>query len=359
MQLSRVRLQNYRNISLVDLSFEGGTQFFSGANAQGKTNLLEGIGLISALRSFRTQDIDTLIMQGSREARLMYNIEDQNLGPTEIAVTLKKKGKEIQVDGEKITRFRDFIGSFPTVILSSQDIQLLRGAPGIRRQWLNLVLASSSHTYYDVLKDYHRLLLERNSLLKKPDAAKEMDAFEAVLADKAVHLYQARMQEIPQLEKHLREAYMQISPEDEDARLTFHPDCLADTKDAFAALLKKYRQKDILFKSTQHGPHRDDLELGLQGRKAKDFGSEGQQRCLMIALKIAQLRFLEEASGRTPVLLADDVLGELDQTRKANFWQAIGESVQVLATGTEVPRDEVRGDWQVFDVRDGTFTQRS
>jgi DNA replication and repair protein RecF len=175
MQVTRIRLQNYRNIPFVDLSFAGLTQFFVGNNAQGKTNLLEAAGLLSALRSFRTQELSTLLFQGQAESKLIFDLEDERFGNTEVCVTLKRKGKEVTVDGEKVNRFRDFIGRFPVVVLSSQDIQLLRGSPGIRRQWLDLVLSSGSPAYYDILREYHKLLQERNALLKIQSSSTESD----------------------------------------------------------------------------------------------------------------------------------------------------------------------------------------
>ncbi|MBH55016.1 MAG: DNA replication and repair protein RecF [Opitutaceae bacterium] len=357
MRISRLRLQTFRNISFVDLSFSGDIHFFSGKNAQGKTNLLEALGMVSALRSFRAHDINTIIKQGDRQAQMVYNIEGVGFKSAEVSINLKKKGKEIEVDGERISRFRDFIGSFPTVVMSSHDIQLLRGSPGVRRQWLNLVLASSNQSYYDNLRDYHRLLAERNALLKKFAGSNEMKAFEAGLADKAVRLFKVRSDEIPRLQRHLKDAYLQISPEDENVKMAYKPDFEAISREGYLKQLEKSREKDRILKSTQHGPHRDDLDLGLEGRKARDFGSEGQQRSLMIALKIAQSRFVEESNGISPVLLADDVLGELDDLRKSNFWHALGKGVQVFATGTEIPNEDDGRKWQVFTVRDGTFTE--
>mgnify|MGYP001172253223 CR=1 FL=1 len=127
------------------------------------------------------------------------------------------------------------------------------------------------------------------------------------------------------------------------------------TEDDFLKQLKKNRQRDSLLKSTQHGPHRDDLTIRLESRKARDYASEGQQRSMIISLKIAQLRFLHEASGILPVLLADDVLGELDKERKNNFWKAVGQEVQVIGSGTEVPSMDTRGKWQMFEVSGGEF----
>jgi len=313
--------------------------------------------MVSALRSFRTHDVNTIIQQGNRQAQMVFNIESSGLESTEVSISLKKKGKEIEVDGERIARYRDFIGSFPTVVMSSHDIELLRGSPGIRRQWLNLVLASANQSYYDNLRDYHRLLAERNSLLKKPSQPNEMRAFEAGLADKAVHLFKVRLDEVPRLEKHLQEAYLQISPDDGSAMLAYRPDFEVESQDSYLTHIEKHRGKDSILKSTQHGPHRDELELGLQGRKARDFGSEGQQRSLMIALKIAQARFIKESNGISPVLLADDVLGELDDLRKSNFWNAVGNGVQVFATGTEVPIEDTGKKWQIFNVLEGNFNE--
>lgn len=359
MQITRIRLQNYRNISFVDLSFSGLTQFFVGMNGQGKTNLLESMGLLSALRSFRTQDTNTLLLEGQPESRLVFDVEDEEFGATEVSITLKRKGKEVLVDGEKVTRFRDFIGRFPTVVLSSQDIQLLRGSPGIRRQWLNMALSSANAGYYDLLRDYHKLLQERNALLKSGTEGKEMETFEVLFCQKAALLRLARKAEILEIESRLKPIYELVSPESESPELLYHPDSDAVTEQDFKELLHKNRKRDRILKSTQQGPHRDDISIRLESRKACDFASEGQQRSMIISLKLAQLRYLQEARNTLPVLLADDVLGELDHHRKEKFWNAVGDSVQVLATGTEVPDLHSRGRWQVFDVVEGGFNNRA
>ena len=359
MQVSQVRLQNYRNVPLVDLSFGGLTQFFVGQNAQGKTNLLESIGLLSALRSFRTHDTGTLLMHGKSEAKLGFDLVDEEMGETEVWITLRRKGKEVEVDGEKVTRFRDFIGRFPVVVLSSQDIQLLRGSPGVRRQWLNLVLSSASRSHDDQLKDFHKLLQERNSLLKRGAASGEIEVFEKMLAEKSAQVRAGRRAEVAVLNQLLGEVYEIVSPNEENPELVYKPDSDASTEDDFLESLRKNRDRDYILKSTQHGPHRDDIQIRLQSKKARDYASEGQQRSLIISLKIAQLRYWHRASKVLPVLLADDVLGELDQSRKTNFWRAVGSDVQVIATGTQVPELDFRENWEVFDVTAGSFSPRA
>lgn len=358
MQVTRVRLQDYRNISLADLPFSGLTQALAGQNAQGKTNLLEAIGLLSALRSFRIQDSSSLLRQGKPEARLIFNLQDERWGDTEVSLTLKRNGKEVEVDGEKVIRFRDFIGRFPVVVLSSQDIQLLRGSPGVRRQWLNLVLSSADRSYYDGLRNFHKVLQERNSLLKKRVSKPEMAVFEKMLAEQSVLLCRKRTEGVEALQSHLASIYNRIAPGEEKPELRYKPDIAADSMDRFLQVWEKNRARDEIMKSTQQGPHRDDLLVRLENRGARDFASEGQQRSMIISLKIAQLRYLSQTSGIQPVLLADDVLGELDSERKTRFWKAVGDTVQVIATGTEVPDTSARGPAQVFEVRDGGFLPR-
>ena len=358
MRLTRIKLQNYRNIAFADLKLDGSAQFFAGANAQGKTNLLESIGLLPALRSFRTRDWKTLIKQDCPEANLAYFLTDERFDQTEVWVNLKKKGKEVVVDGKKIVRFRDFIGRFPVVVLSGRDIQLLRGSPGVRRQWINLLLASGSTEYYDNLRDFHRLLHQRNSLLKGAGDTTEMDVFEKMLSQKAARLHTYRATEISKLAVDMRRIYQIISPARENPELHYKPDVDASTPDDYLASFRANRARDHLLKSTRHGPHRDDITLRLESRRARDYASEGQQRSMIISLKLAQLHYLRRMSGALPVLLADDILEELDERRKANFWEAVGQSVQVMAASTTVPPAKSPVAWQVFQVDDGNFVER-
>ena len=355
MRVTRIKLQNYRNIKFADLKLDGRAQFLVGSNAQGKTNLLESVGLLPALRSFRTRDWKTLIRHDCREAKLAFSLADERFDLTEVWITLKRQGKEVVVDGKKVIRFRDFIGRFPVVVLSGRDIQLLRGSPGVRRQWLNLLLASGSAEYYDDLRDFHRLLHQRNSLLKGDWKPTEMDVFEKMLAEKAARLHAFRASELVKLAAEMKRIYQIVSPAREDPELHYKPDLDASSPEDYLASFQANRERDQLLKFTQHGPHRDDIAFHLESRMAKDFASEGQQRSMIISLKLAQLQYLHRVSGALPALLADDILEELDNRRKSNFWKAIGESVQVMATGTAIPSVESPVSWQVFHTADGKF----
>lgn len=362
MRLRRLTLQNLRNIPLAELSFSGRQQFFVGQNGQGKTNLLEAVGFVTALRSFRTADASLLIAQGKREGALAAEFEHETYGPSRVVITLRPGGKEVTCDGERITRLADFLGRFPTVVFSSQDQQLVRGAPALRRRWLDLALAGTDARYLYSLTNYHRALEGRNQLLKRQAGAAELAAFEAPLAEAAAALVTARRAGVETLAPHVAAAYAALSAEAEPASLAYEPDTDAaasaapsDAASAWRAHLEKTRARDLQFRSSLSGPHRDDLALRVGGRPAKDYGSEGQQRSLVLALRLAQVNHVRAATGVQPVLLADDVLGELDPARRRRFWAALGEERQVLATGTELPAAEL-GAWEIFRVASGAFT---
>lgn len=357
MRLRRLTLQNLRNIPFAEFSFSGRQQFFVGPNGQGKTNLLEAVGFVTALRSFRTADASLLIAQGQKEGALAAEFDHEKFGPSRVVITLRAGGKEVTCDGERITRLADFLGRFPTVVFSSQDQQLVRGAPALRRRWLDLALAGTDAGYLQALTVYHRALEGRNQLLKRQASAAELAAFEAPLAEAAAALSAARRDGVDTLAPHVAAAYATISADAEPASLAYEADARPGEGDAAAwrAFFEKGRARDLQFRSSLAGPHRDDLALKVGGRAAKDYGSEGQQRSLVLGLRLAQVSHVRTVTGVEPVLLADDVLGELDPARRRRFWGALGEERQVLATGTSLPDAEL-GAWQVFQVAAGSFS---
>ncbi|HEU5077927.1 MAG TPA: DNA replication and repair protein RecF [Opitutaceae bacterium] len=358
MRLTRITLQHFRNIKLAELPLRGRQHFFVGENAQGKTNLLEAIGFITALRSFRTSENKLLIEQGEPEAAIACELEHERFKETRVVIRLRAGSKEVVCDNEKVTRMGEYLGRFPTVVFSSQDQQLVRGAPAGRRRWVDLTLAAMDEFYLRMLQQYHRALAERNALLKRGADAGEIEAFEKPLAVAAAELVAKRAATVAVLSALAANSYADISLSAETAEIIYQPDGKAASEQEWLALFAKNRPRDLLMKATTTGPHRDDYDLRLAGRAARDFGSEGQQRSLVLSLRLAQLAFFRERSGVEPILLADDVLGELDPGRRARFWATIGTTRQVIATGTRLPESDL-GAWQIFQVRDGAFVEES
>lgn len=356
MRFLGIRIQGFRNIEFADLDVSSDRVFFCGANAQGKSNLIEALGLVTALRSFRAHEQRVLIRQGGAEAKLFFNIAHERHQDVEIQVILRSGSKEVFLDGEKVGRFSDFVGQFPSVVFSSQDIQLLRGAPSLRRRFFDLMLASMDQEYLAALQQYHRALQARNQLLKSGAAAEgSLSSFEKMLAGPAALLIKKRAAGVACFAEKVQTAYASISGGAEEVGVAYQSDCSLTEKEALLDFYEEQRRRDTLMKSTQRGPHRDDLVLKIQGRPAREYASEGQQRGLVLALRLAQVAYFYEKSGVRPVVLADDILGELDLQRRAGFYAALDPSLQVFATGTQPPDSVREVPWAQCSVNAGVF----
>lgn len=351
MRFLNLRLHNFRNIEFAELCLDAPRNFLLGANGQGKSNLLEALSLAMALRSFRTQNNRALPRKEVGQYALVHEVEHEEYGKTEIEVHGGREGRKLLVDGEPVARLGDFIGRFPVVPLSSSDFQFLRGSPSERRRFLDITLSAIDPQYYDALRQYHRGIAERNRLLKNVSSSAEFDAFEAEIAMHAVTISQKRIEGVGRLRAVLQSVYTGLADADEGPEITFQPNLEAETASEFVDILARSRKRDEIMGATQKGPHRDDLSLALHVGGAKEYASDGQQRGLCVALRIAQASLFREALHVAPVLLVDDVLGELDPRRKAGFWRVCPDGLQIVATGTELPEDAP--EWSITRVAAG------
>jgi len=351
MRFLNLRLQNFRNIEFAELALDAPRTFLLGANGQGKSNLLEALSLVTALRSFRTQNAGSLPKKEVGQYALVHEVEHEAYGRTELEIHGGREGRKLLVDGESVTRLGEFIGRFPVVTLSASDFQLLRGSPAERRRFLDLTLSATDPAYYDALRQYHRGITERNRLLKIGSSSAEYDAFEAEIATHAAVLLRKRRAGVARLSTVLRKVYTGLADIEEGPEMAFSPNLEAETASEIANSLAASRRRDEIMGATQKGPHRDDLKMALKVGGAKEYASDGQQRGLCVALRIAQAALFQEALQLSPVLLVDDVLGELDPHRKAGFWAACPDDLQIIATGTELPEDAP--EWSVRRVTGG------
>jgi DNA replication and repair protein RecF len=357
MMLRRLSLQTFRNLPLGCLDFDSKQTFFVGANGQGKTNLLEAVGLLGALRSFRGAEPRDLIARGATEARVCCVLEHERDGVVEVEILVRPQRREVSINGAKCERLAEFLGRFPVVALSSYDLQLLRGAPQLRRRAVDLAIASLDEKYFNALRRYHEALDSRNALLRGPraPAAEELSAFEAQMAPSAAALVSARAKVTAELAAHFVAAYDQLTGGVvESPGWTYAPDLPAMTADVWCTSWADSRPRDLAMKTTMRGPHRDDFAFQLAGQEAKALGSEGQQRGLVVSWRLAQAAWQRARTGIAPIVLADDVLGELDPSRRAGFWRAAANAAQVLATGTTLPAGEAE-EWAVWNVNAGAF----
>lgn len=357
VRLLSVNLENYRNVISSSLNFSGDRIFFLGSNGQGKTNLLEAIGLAGTLRSFRKSGMEGIVRDGESRSQCFWRFLNENGDEHEVFLSFRPKGEKIlEVDGERITRLGEYLGNFPVVTLSSRDFRLIREGPADRRKWFDLLLSSSSLSYFNHLKGYTKALRGRNALLKRDASDGELLAFEQSLASHGVKLYSLRAESMPHISRALTRSYSELTDEKEIADLSYNPDLPIETEKEYLDKLLMERARDRIMGSTRKGPHKDDFLFQLQQRDARTYASEGQQRGLVLALRLAEFTYLRKALGRIPIILADDVLGELDKFRKANFRKLLPPDAQVFATGTAFPSEEESAIWETFKVKDGLFS---
>jgi DNA replication and repair protein RecF len=260
-----------------------------------------------------------------------------------------------------VKKLTDYLGVLRTVVFCTEDLQLVKGAARARRRFLDLLLAQTNPVYLPLLQRYLHTVRARNALLKHrtiDEAA--LDSFTEELVKLGDEIIRIRRELAPKFSPLVRLAYRRISNDAEELRIEYH----SSVKKDFAVELAQSRARERSYRSTLVGPHRDDLQLLLNEKSAAQFGSEGQKRTLAIALKMAQTEFLAGMHGSPPILLIDDVMGELDVKRRSGFLplleQARKTSGQVFMTATEEnwPR-ELGKELQRWDVKSGTLTRIS
>ncbi len=355
MRFLSVSFQHFRNIGFSQINLDAKRIFFLGDNGQGKTNALEALGLVTALRSFRTQNTDTLIQQGHATGGLFFRIKKGNDEET-VQLTLSKGNKSLLLNEQPVKRFAEYIGQFPVVILSANDSDIVRDGPSVRRRFLDLTLSAMNPKYFTLLRDYHKAVADRNELLKSNGSDAQLSAFEQAMLPSAEYIYSQRKTFLLWLTAKLHHCYRAICPSELfDTAIQYNPSIKETSSDNILSKWKADRQRDRLMKSTQNGPHRDDFTIQLGSLPARDCASEGQQRTLAVALRLAQLKYYQQQSKEAPVLLIDDIVGELDSARRKAFWHMLPD-IQVIATGTALPQDDSEN-WFIYHVSSGQFAK--
>ncbi len=359
MKLNFIRLQNFRNIEFADVEFDEACVWIYGNNAQGKTNLLEAVGLLNALRSFRTSATDTLIKSGEKQANLLASTQSQQHGECVVELSLGQT-KTISIDGEKVTKLADFLGKFPTLAITNEDVKLLRGSPEIRRKDMDMFISSIDAQYFESLRRYHRALVQRNALLRENSRDKSLfEAFEFDMAEHATNVLQKRKIYLDELANIASEKYATLSAESlEQAAIKLKPNCEANSQEDFQRLFRENRESDIEKRTTQKGVHRDDFKIKIDDKDAKLYASEGQQKSGAIAIRLAQFDMLKKYLANEPVMLCDDILGELDASRRERFWASTSPTAQIIATATEPPTNATKH-WKIINAKNGNFAYES
>ncbi|MEO0409866.1 MAG: DNA replication/repair protein RecF [Cyanobacteria bacterium P01_A01_bin.135] len=345
MYLACLQLYQFRNYASQTVTFSAPKTIVVGNNAQGKSNLLEAVELLANLRSHRALRDRELVLEGATEGRIDARLV-RDSGPVNLAMTLRKSGRRtVAVNGEALRRQLDFLPLMNAVQFSSLDLELVRGAPNGRRQWLDTLLMQLEPVYAYILQQYNQILRQRNALLKQSDAPpdpSQMALWDAQMAAAGTRVIRRRNRVLQRLAPIAQEWHQAISHGSETLTVNYAPNVAAGSDDpqaiqaAFLAKIQERAAAEVSRGTSLVGPHRDDVELVIDGTPARQYGSQGQQRTLVLALKLAELMLIETVVGEPPLLLLDDVLAELDLTRQNQLLEAIQERFQTIITTTHL-----------------------
>jgi DNA replication and repair protein RecF len=322
-----------------------------GDNAQGKTNLLEAIYLLATLRSFRGVGGAQMVRHGQKGYFVSATVSSQ--AEHDIKIYWSPAQRKLSLDAQPVRKLGDYLGVVRAVVFCTEDLQLVKGVARLRRRFMDLLLAHTHAVYLPVLQRYARAVRSRNALLRQrfvDEAALEGFTHEMIEAGRQIMDFRREL--LPRVAGLAREAYARVARSAEPLDLEYQPSVRHD----FAVELARNRARERVFRSTLIGPHRDELQLRLDGKSAAKFASEGQKRSIAIALKLTQAEYLTDIHGVPPILLIDDVMGELDARRRAAFLPLLDRAQharsQVFMTCTEEswPQELGRGlhRWEVI-----------
>ena len=351
MWINKIKINNFRNYEQEEIVFNKNINLFFGENAQGKTNILEAIFLSSMGKSFRAKKDKEMIRLGCDRAEVF--VEFQKLDREgSIKIELLNK-KNIFFNGIKIKKLSELLGNINMVIFTPDDINILKGSPQNRRRFLDIMISQLKPNYMYHLNLYLKTIEQRNNYLKQIKEEKKdenlLDIWDEKLTEEAYVIFQYRKKYIEKIKEKIKKIHQEITNFKEEIDVKYQSEC--DNKEEFLKLLKKRRKLDIIKGYTTQGIHRDDFLIFINEKPLAIFGSQGQHRTSILSLKLTELNIVKEEIGEEPILLLDDFMSELDQTRINHFLSKI-ENTQVIITCTQKIEVENKN-ILIYNVQDG------
>lgn len=351
MNITKLKLENFRNYDSQEIEFNKGINVIYGDNAQGKTNILEAIFLCSMGKSFRTSKDKELIKINKDFAKLNIEYEKSDReGNIEYIISEKKS---IAINGVKIKKLSELLGNINSIIFSPDDMEILKDGPQKRRKFLNMLISQLRPRYLFNLNAYNKTLEQRNNYLrqiKEQNVSTEMlDIWNEKLAEYAIKIFEYRYEFIEKLKSKINNIHKNITDGNEKIEIKYLSDC--SNKEGYLKLLKERTKLDIIKGYTTKGIHRDDFVVYINEKEVNIYGSQGQNRTVILTLKLSELQVIYEEIGEYPILLLDDFMSELDEKRRNNFLNNI-KNTQVIITCTD-KLELNKLDYKLFNVKKG------
>ena len=376
MKIKSLKLLYFRNYLSTNIEVHPSLNVLVGNNANGKTNIIESIFCLALGKSYRTKSDSECIMFGET-ATAMSCIVNKNDRELDIMLGINNKGKSAKIAGIKKTKLTDFVGELNVVLFSPEDLQIVKGSPALRREFMNREFYQFSRIYHKYYLMYQHLLKQRNSYLKdmRKNPKDEMslaylETLTSQLAKVALYITKERVSFVQDISKLTYKNMLNISNGQETLKIKYKSSVLdalniveindeSFTEENLTKVMMKKSFDDIMRGSTKIGPQHDDLEFYINDLDAKMYASQGQQRSIVLSLKLAEINYLKEKTGTYPVLLLDDVLSELDKNRQLKLLDAINENVQTFITTPSISdiKEDLLRKAKVFKIEDGNISE--
>lgn len=367
MHLEQIELQNYRNYEQTTLNFSSSINVLIGENAQGKTNLIESIYFLAMSRSHRTSRDRELIRWDTDFAKVKGLLQKKsNSVPLEII--LSKRGKQAKLNHLEQKKLSDYIGQMNVILFAPEDLSLVKGSPSVRRKFIDMELGQMNRLYLYHLSQFQQILKQRNQFLKQARSKKNydkiyLDVLTEQLATEAAEVLFSRFKFVNQLSDLANEVQKDISNEKETLLITYKTSSSIDenmtVEEIFNHLMADYEKSvsQEIDQGTTIGPHRDDIVFHVNNRNVQTYGSQGQQRTTALSLKLAEIDLMRNMTGEYPILLLDDVLSELDDSRQTHLLKSIQNKVQTFITTTSLDgvQMDLLTDPFIFYVEEGSI----
>ena len=363
MQIKSLEFNNFRNYENLFIEFAPGINIIYGENAQGKTNILEGIYLCGLGKSHRHSKENEIIRLKETQAHIKGEFWKDTY-PLRIDIHLKKNGsKGVAVNRIPIKKLSELYGNVNVVIFSPEDLDLIKRGPLVRRTFINQELCQIDPIYVNDLINYSKILNQRHELLKKMDEDKSrsaelsetLDIWDLQLVQYGSRIIARRASFLEEMNEIVFDIHYQITEGKEKLKLVYEPNVAAD---AFYETLLKNRERDRIYKNTSAGPHRDDFSFYEDNKNLKLYGSRGQQRTCVLSLKMAEIKMIEQIKKEKPILLLDDVLSELDRSRQQMLLKNIGQTQTIITcTGVDEFVENEIGSAKKFYIKDAAIIE--
>ncbi|MDR0899544.1 MAG: DNA replication/repair protein RecF [Lactobacillaceae bacterium] len=363
MEIKNIQLKNYRNYSVLNLDFSPHINIFVGENAQGKTNLLESIYLLSLAVSHRTNDAKRLVKWDEKISDVKASI-NRTTGSLLLEVLINKDGTKVaKVNNLTEKRLTNYVGNLNVVLFAPEDLDIVKGSPSVRRNFMDSEFGQMNKQYLFNLTNFRKVLKNRNAYLKEVEQIDldYLDVLNFQLADLGAKVIKQRFEFVAQLTDIANNIHGSIADSEtltikyKTLRGIDENSTVQEISDNYFDLLKKNLERDRFMKSTTTGPHHDDLIFFINDREVGIYASQGQQRTTALSLRLAEIELINRQTGQYPVLLLDDVFSELDSTRQTQLIKFIQDKVQTFITTPSLNDIEKRliDDPKIFNVRNG------